>query len=331
MPFTDATLPEIPEFDALTLDPRGPPGNAWGLFGDKDELGMLNLLTPETVAAAAKEIKTGMRFSLDLPLNQPAFPSFGRQPFHHEIRQLGDRTVNDDIVSFNTQSSSQWDGFRHYGNQNLKCYFMGHTQDDILKSDVIGTNAWLHTGGIQGRAILLDYPSWASSQTPPLPLPSPFTSTAIPLSHIQRLLASRRIVPRRGDILLLRTGLDAALKALSADEQRAVATRAEADFVGLQAGRETLRWLWEAGPFAAVASDAPSFERAPVLGAHAEEGFTLHQWLLAGWGCPIGELFDLEGLAAACEREGRWEVFFSSVPLKVPGGVASPPNAVAIM
>lgn len=120
MAFTQATLPKLPDFDDLTLDPKGPVGNAWGLFGDDDELGMLNLLTPETVAAAAKEIQSGVRISLDLPLNQPAFPSFDRQPFHHEIRQRGaDRCVNDDIVAFNTQSSSQWDGFRHYGQTHL--------------------------------------------------------------------------------------------------------------------------------------------------------------------------------------------------------------------
>ncbi|KKY13334.1 putative major facilitator superfamily [Diplodia seriata] len=243
MPFTDATLPKMPEFDALTLDPQGPPGNTWGLFGKKDELGMLNLLTPETVAAAAKEIKTGVRYSLDLPLNQPAFPSFDRQPFHHEIRQRGaGRNVNDDIVTFNTQSSSQWDGFRHYGNQEHKCYYMGHTQDDILKSDIIGTNAWLRAGGIQGRAILLDYPSWAATHSIPI---SPFTSQPIPLAHIRALLTSRNITPRRGDILLLRTGLDSALKALSPSEQRAIASRPSPDFIGLEAGRETLAWLWE--------------------------------------------------------------------------------------
>ncbi|KAF9634752.1 Major facilitator superfamily [Lasiodiplodia theobromae] len=319
MPFTDATLPKIPEFDALTLDPKGPPGNAWGLFGENDELGMLNLLTPETVAAAAKEIKTGVRFSLDLPLNQPEFPSFDRQPFKHEINQRGaGRSVNDDVLHFNTQSSSQWDGFRHYGNQKHKCYYMGHTQEDILKSDVIGTN---------GRAILLDYASWAAAHSIPL---SPFTSQPIPLAHIHQLIAERAIRINRGDILLLRTGLDTALKSLSPSEQRAIATRSSPDFIGLEAGRATLRWVWEQG-FSAVASDAPSFERGPVLGPHADAEHTLHQWLLAGWGMPIGELFDLEGLAEYCEREGRWSCFFSSVPLKVPGGVASPPNAVAIL
>ena len=49
-----------------------------------------------------------------------------------------------------------------------------------------------------------------------------------------------------------------------------------------------------------------------------------------GGGCHIGELFDLEALSQECERQGRWSFFFSSVPCYVPGGVASPPNAVAI-
>ncbi|KAK7702922.1 hypothetical protein SLS57_011176 [Botryosphaeria dothidea] len=303
MPFTDATLPELPDFDSLTLDPNGPPGNTWGLFGKDDELGMLNLLTPETVAAAAKEIKTGIRISLDLPLNQPNFPSFDRQPFHHEIRQRGaDRCVNDDIVHFNTQSSSQWDGFRHYGNQTHKCYYMGHTQQAVQSSNVIGTDAWLRAGGgIHGRGILVDYARFAAANGIAI---DPFSSQPIPLAHVQQILRETHTVPRRGDILLLRTGTDAALKALSPSAQQALAARPEPNFVGLEATRATLRWLWAAG-FAAAASDAPSFERGPVMGAHHDPAHVLHQWLLAGWGMPIGELFDLEGVAAECERQGR--------------------------
>jgi hypothetical protein len=43
----------------------------------------------------------------------------------------------------------------------------------------------------------------------------------------------------------------------------------------------------------------------------------LHEWLLAGWGLPIGELFDLENLAAECNKQKKWTFFFSSMPLKV--------------
>lgn len=45
---------------------------------------------------------------------------------------------------------------------------------------------------------------------------------------------------------------------------------------------------------------------------------------------PIGELFDLEDLAAQCEKAQRWTFFFTSEPLNVAGGVASPPNALTI-
>lgn len=53
----------IPEFDDLPLRKTDPRRSAWGLYGDKDELGFLNRLTDERVAAAAKsEIQTGRRY-----------------------------------------------------------------------------------------------------------------------------------------------------------------------------------------------------------------------------------------------------------------------------
>ena len=78
-----------------------------------------------------------------------------------------------------------------------------------------------------------------------------------------------------------------------------------------------------------MAGDAPSFERSPVGGGKSEayraeevslRGVgSLHEVLLGGWGCPIGEMFDLEELAEVCRRESRWSFFISSVPLKVRG------------
>jgi hypothetical protein len=73
----------------------------------------------------------------------------------------------------------------------------------------------------------------------------------------------------------------------------------------------------------------------------------LHEVLLAGWGCPIGELFDLEALSVQCKKSNRYSFFVASEPCnvrfptlhshdkiqlttKVPGGVASPPNIIAI-
>lgn len=121
-----------PAFEQLPLRKDGPHGNAWGRWGDQDELGTLNLLTPEVTAAAAKEIKDGVRISVDWPLNSMSVPCFGRSCLEHTISKKGERTVNDDILTLNTQSSSQWDGFRHYGYQKEKVYYNGITQEDVM-------------------------------------------------------------------------------------------------------------------------------------------------------------------------------------------------------
>lgn len=67
-----------------------------------------------------------------------------------------------------------------------------------------------------------------------------------------------------------------------------------------------------------------------VDAAPVEPEWMLHPILLAGWGVPIGELFDLEALAETCKRRSRWSFFITSVPLNYRGAVASPPNALAI-
>jgi hypothetical protein len=122
------TAQSRPPFSSLPLDKNGPPGNAWGLYGPDDRLGALNLLTPDVVAtAAASEIKTGVRVSLDWRLDRPSHSSFGRVPFESRLQNRSvaggpHRCVNDDTLHFNTQCSSQWDGFRHYGASTMKSF-----------------------------------------------------------------------------------------------------------------------------------------------------------------------------------------------------------------
>lgn len=174
---------------------------------------------------------------------------------------------------------------------------------------------WLNKGGIVGRGVLLDYAEWAHAHNIPV---EPFTSTPIRLAHLQQLISEQNIEFRTGDILLIRSGFIEAYERLSAEEQQALANRPSPDFLGLEASEEVLRWIWSQ-EFSAVAGDAPSFERAPIAGPHTstEPMVMLHQWLLAGWGLPIGELFDLEALSKHCKQTGRRSFFLASVPLKV--------------
>ena len=127
-----------PAFDDLRLRKDGPPGNAWGLYGDDDELGTLNLLTAANTAEAAKEIIDGGRVPVDLQLGHLATPCFGRKPLEHKLWRKGDRVVHDDSLTFNTQSSSQWDGFRHFGSHSHERFYNGATFEDVQNSDRIG-------------------------------------------------------------------------------------------------------------------------------------------------------------------------------------------------
>ena len=98
--------------------------------------------------------------------------------------------------------------------------------------------------------------------------------------------------------------------------------------IGLEQSEEMAEWLWN--NFSAAAGDHPTLEAFPPKHISDHIPHFLHEVMIAGWGMPIGELFDLEALADHCEKTGRYEFFLTSKPCNVPGGVASPPNAIAI-
>ncbi|KAI5803672.1 putative cyclase-domain-containing protein [Geopyxis carbonaria] len=324
-PQTKTRRATYPAFSSLPLTTPGPRGNAWGLYGADDQLGTLNQLTPAVVAAAAGEIQTGHRVSLDWPLNVPRLGFFGRPPVVHTVIQNGNNSMSD-TLELNTQSSTQWDGMRHYGYAEEKLWYGGRTRDQVLTGDTLGQNHVSEAGGITGRGVLIDWARWAKANGKSV---SPFTAHLIPVEQLRAAARDQGLKLKAGDILFLRTGFTEAFNKLTVEEEKALGQRPSPDFIGVKPAKDTLEWLWESR-FSAVAGDAPAFETASLEGAMTEAEYALHAWLIAGWGMPVGELFDLEKLSKMCEEKGRWSFFVASVPLKVPGGVAGPANAVAI-
>ncbi|KAL8902730.1 MAG: hypothetical protein Q9207_004427 [Kuettlingeria erythrocarpa] len=223
---------------------------------------MVDELHVSDIWAAAHEIKTGVRISLDWPLNKPAPPGNGREPLKHEIRRRGHvgRVVNDDVVEFNTQCSSQWDGLRHYGYLKERKYYNNIDPKQIASSSVLGIDAIASAGGIVGRGVLLDYGRFAYNHQIPL---CPFTSSPIRLSHLQQHISEQNITVSPGDILFIRSGFTAAYDALSPTEQEALAARETPEFMGIEATPQVAEWIWEQG-CAAVAGDAVGWEVLPL-------------------------------------------------------------------
>ncbi|KAL4806516.1 putative cyclase-domain-containing protein [Aspergillus unguis] len=312
----------LPSFDNLPLNPDDPPHSAWGLWKNPG-LGTLNHLTDSVVLRAAQEIKSGERVTLNLPLDAIKPALLGRINFEQRLINKAPRVINDDIITFNTQTSTQWDSFRHFAYQAEGKFYNGVTQEDIHNTPnttVNGLDAWSEKA-IAGRGILIDYASWiADKQTGEY---NALATHGITVDEIEAIMAEKDIVPRTGDILFLRTGYVGAYSKLDDKGKEALTT--EHAWPGLHQGEKTARWLWER-QFAAVAGDNPGLEAVPPL----DEKWMLHPILLAGWGTPIGELFDLEALAEMCKRKKRWSFFVTSVPLNYRGAVASPPNAMAV-
>ncbi|KAK5957030.1 hypothetical protein OHC33_001399 [Knufia fluminis] len=309
--------------------------NAWGAYGDKDERGFLNRQTDAIVAAAAaSEIKTGTRVSLNAALDfQGDRPLFGRQVFEKNVYQKPPRIVHDDTWHFNTQSSSQWDGLRHFGYQQAQRFYNDTTLEDIAgtteraksQPNILGVQN-LEKHGIVGRGVLIDFARWREGPGKDVPGVSDFKTferTPIKLEWLKEILKWQGTELKFGDILIIRSGYMPSYYALTDLEVTTLQNMHPPSLGGVEQSEELLKWIWE--NFSCVAADHPSFEMWPT-----PLEWSCHEVFLAGWGCPIGELFELEELSRVCEREGRWSFFVTSEAVNVPGGVASPPNALAI-
>ncbi|KAF9460905.1 putative cyclase-domain-containing protein [Collybia nuda] len=329
------TTKALPTFDELPHF-KNFPGCAWSVWGENDELGTVNLLTDEVVQRASREeIRTGKAVSLNWALNFPDKPMFGRKSpeVHMKVREPT-RITRDDEIHMNTQSGTQWDGLRHFGIVEHGVFYnntpkdslpMGivsmpdpHDIDPSLKK--IGIQNWADHG-ICGRGVLLDLVNYhTKGGTVPLPY-DPWTTHGITVPELEACAKHQGVEFRQGDILLLRVGFTQRYNAATVPEREALAIEPET-LAGIEQSDDMKRFLWN-NHFAAIASDQPALERWPI----AEGTVHMHQTILGLWGMPIGEFFDLEKLSKTCAETGRYTFFFSSWPLNIIGGCASPPNA----
>ena len=127
-----------------------------------------------------------------------------------------------------------------------------------------------------------------------------------------------------GDILLVRSGWTEDYYSRSEEENSKLGLRKHATWAGVEQTQQMIYWLHDCY-FSAVAGDAPCFEAWPT-----KEKSMLHEYLLAMWGMPLGEMLDLEKAAQICRRNGRWTFFFTSAPANCVGGVSSHVNGTAI-
>lgn len=123
-------------------------------------------------------------------------------------------------------------------------------------------------------------------------------ATTISTAELDAVAAFQGLDPatfaRPGDFLVVRTGFTQQYVALAPHDQAILPYREgnDAQFLGMQATDEMLRWLWDK-KLALVGSDNPAFESLP-LGLGFIDGVqrSLHQVFIGGWGQSIGVFVD---------------------------------------
>jgi hypothetical protein len=305
------------------------------VFGSGDQLGTINFLTPERVAAAARLIRTGRRFGLDHPITAfEPYPTGTRRSLEHHVFANNEWHRDDWVDSFYLQSSSQLDALRHIGHPEHGFYNGLSAERNDAGSTELGIHNWA-AAGIAGRGVLLDLPRFFAAAGREY---DPAATLAVGPELLDEVSAAQGVEWRGGELLLLRTGWAERWLGLGA-EARAVEPWRRSP--GLAQRESVLRWLWDR-EIALVAADNLAVEADPVIDSDfrvpgetpPEKGVDhsgmLHRPLIALLGMAVGELWKLDELAADCAEDGVYDFFLTCKPLNLLGGVGSPPNAIAV-
>ncbi len=315
-------MTDLPSYDELPEAPEGG-RSGWGLFGEGDNVGLLNLLTPERIVAATQLIRKGALFPLDAPVDafDPPVAAGGRGiPRHHLLHAPGGIVFDDVYDNFFPQGSSQWDSLGHVG-YSANSFYNGATEEDIAGGRRNTIDHWARRG-IAGRAVVLDMVRTFADRGQEY---DPGTSTSFSVEDLEEARRRSGVEFRPGDILVIHTGFAAWYLGLSPG-RRARAGRNLAT-PGIANGEDMCRYLWDAH-IVAVASDTFGVEVFPP-DFTSPTGF-IHRMLIGQFGMALGELWWTEDLAADCADDGVYEMFLASTPIHGPGAIGSPANALAI-
>lgn len=329
-----------------------PEGSNWGDFGPDDQVGRLNLLTPEKRLKAAKEIRTGEVFCLSLPLDLPGGTALNpnRKPpvRHAAVRKRGLPSVNyplklederyidcscDDSVTLFTQYSTQWDALSHVG-QHFDAmgdgvlrptYYNGYRGgEDILPpgegseavARKLGIEKMAETGA-QGRGVLLDLHAHFGD-----------ARTMVDMERLQYVIDKDGVVIEEGDMLCLHTGFGQKL----IDMQGNPDPHALHHSCAVLDGRDEAlkQWIADSGISVLIADnfavEAYPYEHGDCV---ACEGLPLHQACLFRLGIHLGELWYLTPLAEWLRKNNRHHFMLTCPPLRLPGSFGSPVTPVA--
>jgi kynurenine formamidase len=281
----------------------------WGRFGPRDQLGTLNLITPEKRAAAARLVRSGRTVSAARPL--PTEPSIDNpNPVAHHMISTATEGWGGDYFAMapHGYATSHIDALCHIFHEGK--LYNGYPIEAVTAHGALELGIDALRDGVVSRGVLLDIPRRRGV---------PYLEPGEPIfpDDLEGAEQDAGVGVARGDVLLVRTGRWALR-----------AARGPWDVSQSAAGLDAacLPWLHARGVAALGCDGVSDVLPSRVAGAP----LPIHSVAIVALGLHLIDNLDLERLADACASERRWEFLLTVAPLVLERGTASPINPIAI-
>src|ERR1051325_10080658 len=273
---------------------KRPPGSTWGDWGPDDQLGRLNLLTPDKVLRGIAEVKEGKTFCLSMPLDYPggnvvnprrhpprlranlrqgmpymAYPLSREEPRHVDA-------ICDDIVEMTLQYSTQWDSLAHVGQlfdadgdgKPEIVFYNGYRAGEHIAGPVEYRDGQVveRPGGHLGATVLsIDNMAAHGMQGRGvmIDLEAHFGrgEKMVSYDELVRVMETDKVEVEEGDLVCLRTGFDRVVLGMGKDpDAEVVKANPGAAFDGRD--ERLLNWITKSG-LVALISDNVAVEALP--------------------------------------------------------------------
>jgi kynurenine formamidase len=284
----------------------------WGRWGDGDNLGTLNHITPAHRVAAAKLVRDGTAVSLANPLATADVvgPRRNANPAEHRML-VGDSACSDYIgVSYHGFVNTHIDALCHIYAEGGKLYG-GRPASEITERGARcnSVDAWRE--GIVTRGVLYDVPRFRGVD---------YVTEDAPVHgwELEDIAKAQRVTPQPGDAVLVRMGL-AAFWAANPDFDPPWQAP------GLHGSALEFLYQHDAALLGWDLMEAPGQE------AYGAPSLPIHSIAIPYMGMPLLDNANFDALGDACAAAGRYEFMLTIAPLVVLGGTGSPVNPIAVL
>ncbi len=302
------------EFDTLFHDVSN-----WGRWGEGDERGTLNYLTPGLIKSAAMLVRSGRTVSMSRPIDTVSAADNPKPAIHHMTQGFDALSDSGEPKFVSDFLGCECHGYAH-SHMDALCHvaYKGRLYNNRALSIVTTKGAkemdiTQYADGVVGRGVLLDMPKLRGYRW----LEPGDAVTSEDLESAERAEGVRL---GEGDLMVFRTGLPLRRKELG---------RWDTDHGGQgRAGlHPTAMRLLHDRKIAAFLSDG---DGETVPGSVEGVAHPVHALQICAMGLACVDGLQLEEVARVCEERKSWEFTVSLAPLRLPRGTGSLVNPIAI-